>query len=59
MSEKERVLKQLHSWAETLAFDVEPGATPLVDELVKRLHRQAVELGATAEELDAAELVAA
>ncbi len=52
-TEKGTLLSRLHNWAEVLVYDCEPGAAPLVEDIVCRLQRQARELGAT--ELEIAE----
>jgi hypothetical protein len=57
MTEKARVLSQLRRWSETLAYDVDDHAAPLIEGIVDRLHGEAVALGATTEELNEAELV--
>jgi hypothetical protein len=59
MANLDTTLSQLRRWSETLAYDCQDGAAPLVEGIIDRLHGDAVALGATAEQLAAAETVPA
>ena len=58
MADLEHALSQLQRWSDTLAFCCDDNGAPLVEGIVKRLHDDAVALGATAQQLAAAEMVA-
>jgi len=57
MTDLTTTLTQLERWSDTLAFCCDDNGAPLVEGIVKRLHDDAVGLGATAQQLAAAELV--